>query len=93
VDRFADGRRRAIREAEAELSRCQRAYDRDADATKQHLDALRDVNAKRLGKCHGVTLFERVIATPQGTVPLVRARAEIPEGGPKTKAAPPLWHP
>ena len=50
--------RRAIREAEAELSRLQNSYDREVAAAKQHLDALRNANGKRLGKCHGVTLSE-----------------------------------
>jgi hypothetical protein len=48
--------RGATREAEAELSRCQSAYDLEVAADKQHLDALCDANGKRLGKCHGVTL-------------------------------------
>ncbi|MGH9298702.1 MAG: hypothetical protein ACRDZT_02160 [Acidimicrobiales bacterium] len=73
--------RRAIREAEAELSRCQSAYDREVVAATQHLDALRDVNGKRLGKLHGVTLFERMIATPQGTVSLIGARAGVDTAG------------
>ena len=38
--------RGAIREAEAELSRCQTAYDREVAAAKQHLDALYDANGK-----------------------------------------------
>ena len=49
--------RGAIREAEAERARCQSAYDREVAVAKQHLDALCDANGKRLGKCHGVTLF------------------------------------
>ena len=73
--------RGAIREAEAELSRCQTAYDREVAAAKQHLDALRNANGKRLGKCHGVTLFERMIATPQGTASLIGARAGVDTAG------------
>lgn len=67
--------------SEAELSRCQSAYDREVAAAKQHLDALCDVNGKRLGKCHGVTLFERMIATPQGPASLIGARAGVGTAG------------
>ncbi|MHB1720789.1 MAG: hypothetical protein ACYCV1_11805, partial [Acidimicrobiales bacterium] len=73
--------RGAIREAEAELARCQSACDREVTAAKQHLDALCDANGKRLGKCHGITLFERMIATPQGTASLIGARAGVDTAG------------
>jgi len=74
-------RRRAIRDAEAELSRYQSAYDREVAAAKQHLYTLCDVNGQRLGKCDGVTLFERMIATPQGTVSLIGVRAGVDTAG------------
>ena len=39
------------------------------------------MHGKRLGKCHGVTLFERMIATPQGTASLIGARAGVDTAG------------
>ncbi len=74
-------RRRAIREAEAELSRLQYAYDWEVAAAGQHLDALCDEHGMRLDACWGVTLFERTIATPQGTVSLIGARAGVESAG------------
>lgn len=72
-------RRRAIREAEAELSRCQSAYDREVAAARQGLDAaLCDVNSKGLGKCHDVTLFERIIARRAPSLSSVREQAGRP---------------
>ena len=39
------------------------------------------MNGKRLGKCHGVTLFERMIATPQGTASLIGVSAGVDTAG------------
>ncbi len=74
-------RRRAIREAEAEVRRSQRDYDQSVAAALEHLEAACDERGRRLGTCHGVTLFERAIATPQGTVSLVGVRAEVDTAG------------
>lgn len=73
--------RKAIRQAEAGLARAQSVYDKNVAVAQQRLVSLRDANGKRLGKCHGVTLFERTIATPQGTVPLVGVRASVDTAG------------
>jgi len=73
--------RRAIRQGQAELSRCQSAYDREVAAVKHHLDALCDLNGELLGKYQGVTVFQRVIVTPQGTAPLVGVRASVEAAG------------
>lgn len=73
--------RRAVRDAEEELARCQSAYDKSVASAQQHLATLRDPRGKRLKRCQGVTLFERTIATPQGTVSLVGVRASVDTAG------------
>jgi len=71
----------AVRHAEAELSRRQRAYDKAVAGAQANLAALRNPNGRRLEKVRGVTLYERTIATPQGTVPLIGVKAYVDTAG------------
>lgn len=73
--------RSAVAAAQAELTRRQSAYAKAVADAEAQLAALRDPNGKRLRRCRGVTLYERTIATPQGTVPLIGVRAHVDTAG------------